>query len=213
MNKAKTKLTEEEMNKAVETTVAFYNENADHYKLATQNVDFSDIQERFITYLSVGERILDFGCGAGRDALTFRVHGYRVDAVDGSEAMCRVAAEYTGLPVKRMRFDELNVRDTYDGIWACASLCHLPKPMLKQVLIRMTDALKPGGVIYTSFRYGSFSGYIEDGRFYTDFTETTGPALVTQIPMLETLHVWRSYDVRPGKSRNVWINAILQKTI
>ena len=206
-------LTEEEMEKAVADTIAFYDQNADHYKLNTQNVNFSEFQERFIAYLPFGARILDFGCGAGRDALAFRAHGYRVDAVDGSAAMCRVASEYTGLHVKQMRFDDLDDRDTYDGIWACASICHLPEPLLRQVLLRMAVALKSGGVIYASFRHGQFSGTIEDGRFFTDFTETIGSSLMAQIPVLETVDVWRSYDVRPDKKRNVWLNTILQKII
>lgn len=213
LNQTTNKLTEEEMKKAVEDTIAFYDQNADRYKLDTQNVNFSEIHERFIKHLPIGARILDFGCGAGRDALAFRAHGYRVDAVDGSAAMCRIASEYTGLHVKQMRFDDLDARDTYDGIWACASICHLPEPLLRQVLLRMAAALKSGGVIYASFRHGQFSGTIEDGRFFTDFTETTGSAVTTQMPMLETLDVWRSFDVRPDKNRNVWINVILQKII
>ncbi len=205
------KMTDEEMKAAVARTIAYYDEHAEDYTIDTQHVDFSDIHERFTKYLPNAARILDFGCGAGRDIMAFRTHGYRVDAVDGSAAMCRVAAKYSGITVTQARFDELDARDVYDGIWACASVCHLPEPMLKRVLLRMYDALKPGGVIYMSFRHGKFSGTIDDGRYYTDFTEISGPAFMTQIPMLDTLAVWRSHDARPCKSNNVWINVILQK--
>jgi SAM-dependent methyltransferase len=206
-------MTDEEMKAAVARTIAYYDEHAEDYTIDTQHVDFSDIHERFTKYLPNAARILDLGCGAGRDIMAFRTHGYRVDAVDGSAAMCRVAAKYSGITVTQARFDELDARDVYDGIWACASICHLPEPLLRQVLLRMAVALKSGGVIYASFRHGQFSGTIEDGRFFTDFTETIGSSLMAQIPVLETVDVWRSFDARPDKRRNVWLNVLLRKTI
>lgn len=70
---------------------------------------------------------LTLGCGAGRDTKYFLSRGYQVDAVDGSEQLCRIASEYTEIKVRQMLFQELDEKEKYDGIWACASILHLPK--------------------------------------------------------------------------------------
>lgn len=67
-----------------------------------------------------------------------------MEAADGSEEMCRAASAYTGIPVKRMLFEELDAENRYDGIWACASLLHLPAEKLPDVLRKIERALKPG---------------------------------------------------------------------
>ena len=82
----------------------------------------------------------------------------RVDATDGSETLCRLASEYTGIVVRQMLFEELDAKEQYDGIWACSSILHLPKDSLKVVLKKMIVALKAHGIIYISFKYGTFEG-------------------------------------------------------
>lgn len=84
--------------------------------------------------------------------------GYDVDAVDGSREFCRLASAYTGISVKQLYFQELASVNEYDGIWACASILHLQWDDLISVLHKMAVALKNTGVIYTSFKYGDFSG-------------------------------------------------------
>lgn len=81
----------------------------------------------------------------------FLNQGYQVDAVDGSEKICKAASEYVGIPVRNMLFQELDETEKYDGIWACSSILHVPKDKLPVVLQKMSDALKENGVIYTSF--------------------------------------------------------------
>lgn len=150
-------------------TLEFYNKNAEAFVEDTIDVSFMEIQDRFLSLLPGGGRILDFGCGSGRDTKYFLEKGFRVDAVDGSEEMCKIAGRYTGTEVRQMLFSELDAVDRYDGIWACASILHLPKREQRSVLRKMTAALKVDGIIYTSFKYGEFEGE-RDGRFFTDFT-------------------------------------------
>ena len=114
--------------------------------------------------------ILDFGCGSGRDTKYFLEHGYWVDAVDGSVELCRIASEFTGIEVRQMLFQELQEKEKYDGIWACASVLHVPKIELANILQKMCNAVKTDGIIYTSFKYGDFEGE-RSGRFFSDFTE------------------------------------------
>ena len=66
-----------------------------------------------------GARILDLGCGTGRDSLAFKNKGYQVDAMDYSEALVKKATELTGIPVRQQSFYELEDVEIYDGIWAC----------------------------------------------------------------------------------------------
>ena len=156
----------------IDKTLKYYNENAQSFASGTVSVKFTEVQDKFLEKLNPDAYILDFGCGAGRDTKYFLSHGYQVDAVDGSEQLCRIASEYTGIKVRQMLFQELDEKEKYDGIWACASILHLPKKQLREVLKNMYAALKSKGWIYTSFKYGEFEGE-RNGRYFTDFTTDT----------------------------------------
>ena len=191
-------------------TLDYYNQNAEMFFTGTVSVDFKQTQNKFLHYLGVGNYILDFGCGSGRDTKYFLEAGMKVDAIDGSEEMCRIASEYTGIKVQQMLFQELDVHDKYDGIWACASILHLPKNDLKLVLKKMAEALKTQGIIYTSFKYGEFEGE-RNGRYFTDFTIETFQTFIQDIAHLQIKENWMTGDVRPGRGDERWLNLILQK--
>lgn len=193
------------------TTLTYYNQNARSYTAATQTLDFRLIQDRFLFRMPRSARILDFGCGSGRDTRYFLNHGFQVDAVDGSSEMCRIAEEYTGIPIRQMLFQELDTVDTYDGIWACASILHLSRSELTDVFHRMAAALRKNGMIYASFKYGSFEGE-RNGRYFTDFTESDFTEFVGRISELVIQEMWISGDVRSGRGEERWLNTILQKS-
>ena len=132
-------------------TLAFYNKNAKAFAEETAFVDFKETQDKFINILQ-GKRVLDFGCGAGRDSKYFVEAGLDVVAIDGSAELCQIAESYVGIPVQQMLFQELDDRSRYDGIWACSSILHLPKEELRSVLMKMLNALTDNGIIYTSFK-------------------------------------------------------------
>ena len=149
-----------------ENTLQYYNQNATKFIENTKSVEFHSVQDKFLSYLSAGSYILDFGCGSGRDSKYFLEKGYRVDAVDGSEEICKITREYVKIEVKKMLFSELSFVNKYEGIWACSSILHLSKDELQDVLYKMMRALKKEGYIYTSFKYGEYEGYREE-RYYT----------------------------------------------
>ncbi len=192
------------------STLTYYNQNARPFATSTVSVDFTATQARFTAHLPQGGTILDFGCGSGRDTKHFLAQGFQVTATDGSEELCKLASEYTGIPVKQMLFQELDEVEQYDGIWACSSILHLPLEELISVLGKMSTALKPHGIIYTSFKYGDFAGE-RNGRYFTDMTETTFAALMQNIASLETEEQWITSDVRPGRGEEKWLNVILRK--
>ena len=191
-------------------TIDYYDKNAAAFNASIVEVEFHDMQDKFISYIVGGKRILDFGCGSGRDTKYFLSKGYEVDAIDGSKEMCAIAEAFTGIKVKHMMFDELDILDEYDGIWACSSILHLNKTDLKDVMIKMAAALKDIGVIYTSFKYGDFSGE-RNGRFFTDFTSESFSEFIKCISDLEIREEWITDDVRPGKTDEKWLNLIIHK--
>ena len=156
-------------------------------------------------------RYLIFGCGSGRDTRYFLQKGYRVTALDGSAELCWIAEEKTGIPVIQMDFNDFDEQDQYDGIWACSSILHLSKQELKSVLINMEKALLNDGIIYTSFKYGDFSG-MRNGRYFTDFTEDTFKMFVADMEQLVIEKLWITDDVRPGRQDEKWLNTILRTT-
>lgn len=193
------------------TTLEYYNLNAEKFVEGTVSVDFTYTQNRFTEKLVPGASILDFGCGSGRDTKYFLEQGYRVVATDGSEELCRLASQYSGIHVQQMYFQDLNEKNMYDGIWACSSILHLSKVELKPVLIKMRDALTENGIIYTSFKYGEFEGD-RNGRYFTDFTIELFQEFVEDINILTIEEYWITEDVRPGRGEEKWLYLILRKT-
>lgn len=193
-----------------EKTIDYYNINAKTFAVETISVEFEGMQKKFLEKLPKGASILDFGCGSGRDTKYFMSKGFQVEAIDGSKELCKIASEYTGISVKNMFFQELNEKNKYDGIWACSSILHLPVSELENVMKKMSEALKENGVIYTSFKYGTFAGD-RNGRLFTDMTEDTFADLIKKIEDLMIEDLWVTSDVRPGRGEEKWLNLILRK--
>ena len=193
------------------STLEYYDQNAEQFFKTTADVDFTDTQDRFLRYLAPGSRILDLGCGSGRDTRYFMEKGYQVDATDGSAEICRLASEYTGIPVRQMLFNELDAEEEYDGIWACASILHLPEDELRDVMHRIGTALKEGGIFYTSFKYGDFAGE-RNGRYFRDFTEESFREFLTDFHEFRMTDQWITSDVRPNRGEERWLNVLLRRT-
>lgn len=194
-------------------TIDYYNQNAAAYTNSTLEVEFTAVQERFLALLPEGAYILDFGCGSGRDTKYFLEKGYHVDAIDGSEELCTIASRNTGVEVKQCLFEDFTAEDeTYDGIWACSSILHLPKETLLTVMKTMVRAVKKGGYIYTSFKYGEFEGE-RHGRHFTFFAEDSFREFAKDIDGVEIVDMWTAADVRPGRGEEMWLNLILKRAI
>lgn len=191
-------------------TLDYYDQDPKTFAAGTRTADMSDARSRFSAHLPSKGIILDFGCGSGRDTKAFLDAGFRVDAADGSAELCALASAYTGIKVRRMLFGELDAIDRYDGIWACASILHLPRTELADVLHRIQNALKVGGVLYASFKYGSFEG-MRNGRYFTDFTEESLKKFWDSATSLRIFDLWITEDVRPDRKEEKWINLLARK--
>lgn len=191
-------------------TINYYDTNAKEFVEGTLNVDFKATQDKFINKLPAKGYILDFGCGSGRDTKYFLAKDFNVDAIDGSIELCKIASEYTNIKVCHMYFNELTIVNKYDGIWACSSILHLSLDDLVDVFKRMSKALKDKGIIYTSFKYGDFSGE-RNGRYFTDMTENSFAKLIANVENLTVEEQWITADVRPQRGNEKWLNLILRK--
>ena len=170
------------------------------------NADMSYTRDKFMSFLPDNAVVLDAGCGSGRDSKAFLDAGFDVTAFDASEEMCKRASEYIGRKVANMRFENMSFQDEFDGIWACASLLHVPMEQLPDIMKKMRIALKKDGVIYTSFKYGDGTKLRGERRF-SDFNEKSVIPLF-EAAGFEIIHNEIGTDSRPGRENEKWINVI-----
>lgn len=191
-------------------TLGYYNKNSVDFVHSTRDVDFREIQDKFLGLIAPKSLILDFGCGSGRDTKYFLSKGYIVEAWDGSIELCKAASEFTQIDVKNKLFQDLSASSLYDGIWACSSILHLPLNDLILVMKKIESALKNTGVLYTSFKYGDYSGE-RNGRYFTDMTEDRFDEILQHCPSLHIIEIWQTGDVRQERENEKWLNILLRK--
>ncbi len=191
-------------------TLDYYNSNANSYFDYTLASDMSTAYERFSRYLNKGDYILDFGCGSGRDSKYFIENGYKVDSIDGSIELCHLASKYINQEVKCMKFEELNEIEKYDAIWACASLLHVPKNELKNILIKLKNALKVNGIMYISLKNGTGEEE-KNGRYFNYLTYDEFMSIIKSINSLIEIDFYETISNINKDEDKVWNNFILRK--
>ena len=193
-------------------TLSFYNTNAEQYVAETVGLDISKNRDLFLTHIPKTGNVLDLGCGSGRDSRFFLDNGYSVTAIDGSIEVAKFASDFIGKTVEVKTFQELDYLNTFDGIWACASLLHCPKSEIEDVIFKINQALKINGVVYMSFKYGQDERVDERGRFFNDYTESELSDLVATQASLNILEL--STEIKPLRSGiQTWLNLIAKKEI
>lgn len=190
-------------------TKEYYLENAKQFILDTEHADMSAQYEIFLKYMPKRGKILDLGCGSGRDSLYFQSIGYDVLAIDPIDEFLLHAKEIGVKNVLKQTAEELDYIDEFDGIWASASLLHVPARDLNDVLKKCSKALKKNGVFYCSFKYGTFEGERTE-RYYLDQTESSILSYLKDTGLVIGF-VNMSDDVRENRTDR-WLNAVLVKT-
>ena len=118
----------------MDKTLEYYNNAAKEYVKDTMDANvLLDLNSFFLKNLPAKAAILDIGCGSGRDSKLFIEKGYTVTAIDGSTEICKLASDYIGQDVICMKFDEIDYENRFDGVWACASILHVPSKDLRQI--------------------------------------------------------------------------------
>lgn len=190
------------------STLSYYNQNAQSFSDSTLNVDMSVLYAEFLPHVTEHGHILDAGCGSARDAAYFKQQGFTVSAFDASPELAAIASSYLQQPVDVKTFQQLDCVNKYDAIWCCASLLHVPKAELPQVFLNLQNALKPNGVLYVSFKYGD-TERVHNGREFTDLTENALTHLLNYT-QLKVIKQWQSVDQRPERESEVWLNALIK---
>jgi SAM-dependent methyltransferase len=191
-------------------TVAYYEAHAEAFVRDTIGVDMTPLYEPFLALLPPGGHILDAGCGSGRDARAFKQLGYAVTAFDASPALARLASLLIGQPVEVLRLQELEHEAMFDGVWACASLLHVPRAELGGVLGRFNRSLRPSGVVYLSVKEGD-GDEVRDSRAFTNFSVNSLTKALAGQTSMQVLNVWRTFDQRPDRGQETWVNALVRK--
>jgi len=189
----------------VTSTARFYEVHAKEYFDRTISADLSNLYDRFLARVRPGGRVLDAGCGSGRDLLNFRERGFNVLGIDASDALVKMAREYSGVPCHVIRLEDIDYKACFDGVWACASLLHFRKSEVVPVLRRLREALKPGGTMFASVQIGDGEAFVADGRFYAYYEHQEFLRLVEEGGFVIN-ESWITEDARrPSIS---WINVL-----
>lgn len=186
----------------------YYTEHADSFIENTFSCDMSAQYAFFFKHLKDPKEILDLGFGSGRDSLYFQSKGINVVAVDPVEEFCRRGRELGIETVVCASAQTMDFHHRFDGIWACASLLHVNDAELVEALASCREALKEGGIMYASFKYGSFRGE-RNGRYFIDLNEETIKPFVEKAG-LRIVDILLTTDVRP-ENETKWLNLILAR--
>lgn len=192
-------------------TIGFYDQNAEDFFHRSVDADMARGHADFTALLPPGGRVLDAGCGSGRDSLAFARLGFGVTPIEASAKLGALAIAHTGLPVQVMTFDQIAWREVFDGVWACASLLHVPRAELPAAVGRLRDALVPGGILWMSFKYGAQERFA-NGRHFTDLDEAGGRALVEAVGGLSLISLMVTGDAREDRSGERWLSVLARKT-
>jgi 2-polyprenyl-3-methyl-5-hydroxy-6-metoxy-1,4-benzoquinol methylase len=192
-------------------TVDYYNRNAEAFRDRTADCSVGHLHDAFLARLPAGAHILDAGCGPGRDAAVFLRRGFRVTSIDASSSMVEFASRAMGQPAILMPFEQIEFEDMFEGVWACASLLHVPLAQIDGVIARLVRALKPGGMFYMSTKAGDGERIMGDGRLFCDYTQPALRALLAQNPSLELLDIHQEPPFPHQTDGRNWLHATSRK--
>lgn len=193
-------------------TLAFYAKEAVAYGTRSDNISTPKHLSKFIAELPRTATVLDLGCGTGRDTLALIEEGFNVTAVDGSAAMAREAEKRIGRPVRVQLFEDLDDTNAFDGIWANASLLHVPRAGLPNVLARVHRALKPGGLLAASFKSGGQEGRDKLDRYYNYLNADELTAHLQEAGTWETLTLSEGRGTGYDGTETGWVVAFARKS-
>lgn len=190
-------------------TLDWYRAHADAFAAQSLDVDLAHLHAPFLALLPPRSHVLDLGCGGGRDTAVFLAAGHTVTAMDPSPELAALTARRLALDVTVAPAQSLDVCARFDGVWACASLLHVPLAETDDVWRRIARALVPGGVVYASYKLGAGERTV-DGRFFLDRDEASLRATLTRAS-LTPLRLWETADARPERAHERWINALARR--
>jgi SAM-dependent methyltransferase len=195
-----------------ESTREFYAKHAREFVNSTVCIDLQKIYRPFLSRLPVGAHVLDAGCGSGRDTRAFIRLGIKVTSIDASPELAQIATTISGQRCEVMAFQDMTYRCVFDGIWACASLLHVSRNEMPDVLERFARALKPNGILYVSIKEGDGEEVAADGRFFSYFQRHEFQNLLTNPGWFRMIDTWVTVAADSSGSEWPWLNFISERT-
>ncbi|MGH7825660.1 MAG: class I SAM-dependent methyltransferase [Candidatus Binatia bacterium] len=205
-------LTLEELAKTSSVTLRHYNEHAESFWQGTRDHDVSQNRNALLQHLGDQGpyRILDFGCGPGRDLKIFKELRHEAIGLEGAERFAELAREYSNCEVWQQDFLRLQLPPEYfDGIFANAALFHVPSQELPRILEELQATLKPNGILFSSNPRGENEEGWNGQRYGVYYNLERWRELVTAAGFLEITHYYRP----PGLPRyqQPWLASIWRK--
>jgi SAM-dependent methyltransferase len=192
-------------------TLAHYDASAESFWEGTRDHDVSQNIEALLRHLAPGRRrILDFGCGPGRDLAVFAARGHEAVGLDGARNFVAMAKDHTGCEVLHQDFLALDLPpDSFDGVFANASIFHVPAQELPRVLGELRTALRPDGVFFASNPHGANDEGWNRGRYGAYLDAPTWRRVVTAAGFTEIEHYYRP----PGlpRAQQPWLATVWRK--
>ena len=190
-------------------TIRYYDQHASEYFTSTADVDFDQLRRKFVSYLPEHAKIIDIGCGSGRDVKAFCEMGYQAIGLDASEELAAEAEKQLGIEVQAGDMTTWIAEEPFDGIWCCAALLHLHEEEATVFLQNLQHNLKPGGIVFLSVKEGIKTGPDEKGRYMHNYTkQELRKKLATA--GLEILEIDTSEDSL-GRGGFRWLNAFCKR--
>jgi SAM-dependent methyltransferase len=195
-----------------ESTIAHYDRRAEAFRDGTSDHDVSQNHAALLEAIEVAPpfSILDLGCGPGRDLRHFRSLGHEAVGLDGSPEFAAMARAFSGCEVLQQNFLALDLPAArFDGVFANASLFHVPSRELPRVLGELRAALRPRGVLFCSNPHGNNEEGLSGGRYCCFFDLDTWRRYVSDAGFLELRHYYRP----PGlpRDRQPWLATVWRK--
>ena len=188
----------------------YYDNNPDKFYEDTVHVDMGEFYQAFLPLVRAGGKILDVGCGSGRDLQKFKNLGYELVGIDASNEMVKKAKALSGVEVLNLKFSEITWDNEFDGLWASASLLHVPISEIPNTLKLLWKSLKKSSPFFMSFKYGEIS-YIKNERHFQNYTEVTIEPILDNLEDHKIEKIWTTADKRLNRKGENWLNLILTK--
>jgi SAM-dependent methyltransferase len=205
--------TPEELQRIAARTLAHYERNAQAFWEGTRDHDVSQNVAALLQHIEAAPplEILDFGCGPGRDLSTFRALGHHAIGLEGSPALAALARQHSGCEVLEQNFIELALpAERFDGVFANASLFHVPGVVLPRVLRELRAALKPRGVLFASNPRGEGQEGCSGERYGAYHDWETWRGLLVAAGFAELTHYYRPPGV--PRAQQLWLASVWRKT-
>ena len=193
-------------------TIDYYNNNAKSYFENTLKANMDFLYKKFLNYLPDKKKItiLDVGSGSGRDSLYFLQKGYSVVALEPSEELVKMSRKIIGDIIVIKYIEDISYSNIFDGVWACASLLHIPHKLMNNILKKLYQSLKDDGILFISLKKGDFEG-VRNKRYFCDYTLDKFNKLSYKKIGFKLVEHFETFDVRKDRNNELWLNLILKK--